>query len=155
MTSPTIFFLALFAVVLVLGTYALLCLRRDGWRSILGPCLVLVVSVSSMGVAYLTWGRPLPYRYSATPLDFPLDVIGYAIVENEAIYLWLNVPGEPLSLALPWDLEVAKELHGAAAEAAESGQGVKVRKLFEPGADDQEPMFYADPQPALPDKVEE
>ena len=72
--------------------------------------------------------------------------------ENEAIYLWLKFADnpEPLSYALPWNLEMAKELQKAMRQAEGNGTKVRMRKPFDRGLERAEPMFYAEPQQALP-----
>ena len=75
-------------------------------------------------------------------------------VENEAIYVWLVMPGatEPCAYALPWSLEAAQQLQDAMNQAEADGTAVLMGMPFEASLDDREPMFYAMPQPAMPPK---
>ncbi len=80
------------------------------------------------------------------------DVLAGRIVEGEAIYVWLGFGdlAEPRAYRLPFDRDTAEELRRALEEGREHGGGVKMRMPFEPSLDDQEPRFYAPPQPRLP-----
>ena len=81
-------------------------------------------------------------------------VIGSQMVENQAIYLWLNLEGieEPRAYALPWDEKIARQLHGAKRNAEASGTNVKMRNPFEQSTDERERIFYAAPQQSPPVK---
>jgi hypothetical protein len=82
-------------------------------------------------------------------------VIGSYLKENDGVYLWLQLPGldEPRYYKLPWDEKVAKALQDAIAEnERQHGGGVGMGLPFERGWDREEPKFYAQPQPKLPDK---
>ena len=74
--------------------------------------------------------------------------------ENEAIYLWLQLPEveEPRSYELPWSEETAKQLHKAQQDAEQTGTEVKMKKPFEKTMDTEDPVFYAAPQAPPPMK---
>ena len=98
-------------------------------------------------------GGPKPANLEWALATVPdATVIGATMREHEAIYLWLKFEDnpEPLSYALPWNLEMAKELQKAMRQAKGSGTKVRMRKPFDRSLDRTEPMFYAEPQPALP-----
>jgi hypothetical protein len=82
------------------------------------------------------------------------EVLASRLVEDKAIYLWLQLPelAEPRAYVLPWDRASAEELQEAKREAEQQGGGVQMRLPFEPSLEDREPRFYAQPQPALPPK---
>ncbi|MGH6898425.1 MAG: hypothetical protein ACREJ5_18045 [Geminicoccaceae bacterium] len=82
------------------------------------------------------------------------EVLAARQVENQGIYLWLQLPeiAEPRAYVLPWDRASAEQLQRALREAEQQGSGVQMRLPFEPSLDDREPKFYALPQPALPPK---
>jgi hypothetical protein len=82
------------------------------------------------------------------------EVLAARQVENQGIYLWLQLPdiAEPRAYVLPWDRASAEQLQQALREAEQQGSGVQMRSPFEPSLDDREPKFYALPQPALPPK---
>lgn len=79
-------------------------------------------------------------------------VLGVDLREGEAIYLWLKIQGvaDPRSYVLAWDQYRAQQLYDAQREAESKGTEVRMRQPFEPGED--EPLFYAKPQVALPPK---
>jgi hypothetical protein len=81
-------------------------------------------------------------------------VLGNSMVEDKAIYLWLQLDGvkEPRAYELPWDRRTAEQLQTAARAAAEQQSALRMRLPFERSLDDRDPRFYALPQPALPPK---
>jgi hypothetical protein len=74
--------------------------------------------------------------------------------EGENIFLWLELEGaaEPRSYVLPWSQPLAKQLYGAQREAEAKGTKVNMRMPFNSTRNEQEPLFYAQPQAALPPK---
>ncbi len=101
-------------------------------------------------------GRPKSTRLEVFRKSMPdAKVIGSYLKENDGVYLWLALPGldEPRYYKLPWDEKVAKALQGAIAEnERQHGSGVGMGLPFERGWDQEDPKFYALPQPKLPDK---
>jgi len=81
-------------------------------------------------------------------------VLGSKLREGENIYLWLQISGtqEPRAYVLPWQQELAKQLYGAQREAESNGTRVRMRTPFRNTPNEQERVFYAEPQPALPPK---
>jgi len=81
-------------------------------------------------------------------------VVGSRLREGEAIYLWIELAGsdEPRAYKLPWQQELAKQLYGAQREAQANGTKVQMRSPFKQQTENQEPLFYALPQAALPPK---
>jgi len=81
-------------------------------------------------------------------------VLGSSMREGEAIYVWLQLSevGEPRAFALPWSRDLAEQLQAAQREAEQNQSQVQMRLPFERSEDDQEPKFYAMPQPAQPPK---
>jgi len=81
-------------------------------------------------------------------------VVGSRLREGDAIYVWIEMADidEPRAYKLPWQQEMAKQLYGAQREAEANGTKVQMRLPFADRVEDQEPMFYALPQPALPPK---
>ena len=82
------------------------------------------------------------------------EVLASRLVEDEGIYLWLQLPDivEPRAYVLPWDRSRAEELQQATRDAEQQGSGVEMRLPFEASLEDREPKFYVRPQPALPPK---
>lgn len=81
-------------------------------------------------------------------------VLGTALREGEAIYVWLDLEeaDEPRAYVLPWDRDLAEQLQTASREAQEKGGAVRMRLPFEPSLDQAAPRFYAMPQAAAPAK---
>lgn len=99
--------------------------------------------------------RPKPTQLEAMHKHVEqVEVLSSVMQENKAIYLWLQIPevDEPRAYQLPWSEETAKELHKAKQEAEEAGTQVSMKKPFEKTVDNQEPIFYAAPQPPPPMK---
>ncbi len=120
----------------------------------------LVLSGLLMATAYMSQvdllGKPKPITMEWAMAAVPeATVLGATMRENEAIYLWLQFDqsSEPRAFVLPWNLETAKQLQGAMRQALTDGTKVRMRRPFEPSLDRHEPMFYAEPQPALPPKA--
>ena len=82
------------------------------------------------------------------------EVLASRLVEDEGIYVWLQLPGvaEPRAYVLPWDRASAEQLEQAGRAAERQGGEVQMRLPFEPSLDPDEPKFYARPQPAPPPK---
>ena len=106
--------------------------------------------IAYVGFAELL-GRPKPVelQWSGDGQD-TATVLAARMREGEAIYLWLGFEdlSEPRSFALPWSEAMARQLHGAQSEAQESGMELRVRLPLEADLRDDEPLFYAQPQPA-------
>ena len=99
--------------------------------------------------------RPKPMQLETAHRTLQeVDVISSLLREDEGIYLWLQLPeiDEPRSYKLPWSEDAAKQLHQARQQAEASGTTVQMKKPFEKSVDDQDPVFYAAPQAALPQK---
>lgn len=119
----------------------------------------LVVAFGLMGTGYAAMldllSKPKPANF-----EWWLDkvgeatVLGNTMVEDQAIYLWLQLDGvkEPRAYELPWDQRTAEQLQTAARAAAEQQSALRMRLPFERSLDDRDPRFYAMPQPGLPPK---
>ena len=81
-------------------------------------------------------------------------VLGAQLDEGKAIYVWLGLEGydEPRAYTLPWDEQLAKQLHGAERSAEQNGTRVKMRLPFEDSFDKRGARFYAAPPPPPPEK---
>ncbi len=139
---------------LLLGAFVFLILPRAGLarRALSVGIFMLLIAVVYGGSIELL-GRPkllqLEWRDAADA-----QVMSAVPVENEAIYVWLLMPGssEPVAYVLPWSMQVAQQLQVAMSQAEAEGTAVRMAMPFEPSLDDREPMFYAMPQPAMPPK---
>ena len=81
-------------------------------------------------------------------------VLAASLRENEAIFLWLEFEGVsgPRAYMLPWSQETAEQLQSAMREAEENGTGVQMQSPFESDRQPTDQVFYAAPQPAMPQK---
>ncbi len=151
-------FLLYFAAAAVLaGAVAALTftLPRALWLKFaaLGAAGILIVTVYYAMSDML--GRPKPVSLSwlhAGADEF--QVVAAQLDEPHAVYLWLRTPdaAEPRAFSMPWSEQAARQLSKAQREADRHGSEVVMRmKRSNPEADD-EPMFYTEPQPALPPK---
>jgi len=123
------------------------------WLALLA--LALSVPVALLAVHELT-GRPKPLALEwVHDLHDGATVVAYKFVEDEAIYLWLVLPGEtaPRAYALPWDRKAAKDLQEAEAQAQELHTGLEMVLEDDPDHDaDFNLAFHAVTIPALQDK---
>jgi hypothetical protein len=140
---------------LFLGFFVFVVLPRAyGWRRHLSVGIFIVLIAVVFGGTVELMSRPKPVELEWRDMA-EANVVGASMREGEAIFVWLEIPGEdePRAYQLPWDLEAAQELQGAMAEAQASGTGVVMSDAsYDSGVDDREPMFYALPQPMLPAK---
>lgn len=99
--------------------------------------------------------RPKPFSHEWLHRDLTqATVLGARLAEGESIFVWLELPGinEPRAYVLPWNEELAKQLHSAQAQAQEQGTEVSMRTPFKRTGDAQDEQFYAKPQEPLPVK---
>ena len=110
-----------------------------------------LMTVGYVGLLELL-GRPKPVelQWRLGEID-EVDVLAAELREGQAIYLWLQRDGaaEPLSYRLPWSLDQAKSLQEARRRAEARGTATRMRRPFANRSEDDEPLFYAEPQPAL------
>lgn len=142
-----------FGAILVLTFLALAAVWQARF-SVMRAAMVLLF-VLGTGLSLYAWqdalGRPKPVRMEM--MRSPgAEVIGHRLVEGEAIYLWLLVPGEaaPIAYSLPWDTQLAVQLKGAVEEGGEAG--VVMSQPFERTSDRTEQVFHPPPPPAYPAK---
>ena len=142
----------IFALLLGILIFAVLPRGRTWQRTVAATVYVLLVAIVYGGSVDLL-GRPKPVRLEWRDLQ-EAQVLGSSLRENQAIYVWLQATpdSEPLSYALPWDMAMAQQLQTATEEGEANGTGVQMNLSTETGQDTREPMFYALPQEALPDK---
>lgn len=88
-----------------------------------------------------------------TPQVEEATILSGHLIEQKGIYLTLIWgDNEPRLYVLPWDRRTAEQLQQALAEAAQNGTKTMMKHPFEPLQDEQEPLFYALPQPRPPAK---
>lgn len=149
----------LFAVAVVLAValagIAIWAPRALGLKLTALGTMVLLVPVAYLSLTELL-GRPKPVGLEWSRTVFvEANVLGTDLREGEAIYLWLQADGTsaPRAYVLPWDLNVARQLHAAQQSAQSQGTPLRMRRKDPSQSDDDvEPMFYAAPQPRQPSK---
>jgi hypothetical protein len=114
--------------------------------------LFLPVSYASL-VDLLSKPKPIDLEWWRTEAS-QAEVLASRPVENEGIYLWLQLPdvAEPRAYVLPWNRASAEQLQQAMRDAEQNGGNVRMHLPFEPSLEDGERKFYAQPQPAPPPK---
>ena len=131
---------------------------RDLWIKI----GALATTVAFLPVAYaslstmLSRPKPIELEWSRDRLA-DAAVLGARMEEGKAIYIWLGMEGvdDPRAYVLPWNQELAKQLHGAQRTAEQTGTRVLMRKPFENSLDERNQVFYAAPVQPPREKEEE
>lgn len=148
------------ALFLLSALLAWIAIAQPGplWRkaAALGV-LALYVPVAVFGVIELL-GRPKPLALSlGGDVREGATVVGSLLRENEAIYLWLVLPGQsaPRAYTLPWDTDQAKALQDAARIATDLKTPLMVEMTDEDRAylEDFKITFHAAPPVVLPAKA--
>ena len=147
-------FVAAAALAAILGLISIWAPRRLAIKAAALAATVLFLPLAYASLVELL-SKPKPVEMEWW-LDHAAEaeVLAARQVENQGIYLWLQLPeiAEPRAYVLPWDRASAEQLQQALRDAERQGSGVQMRLPFEPSLDDREPKFYALPQPALPPK---
>ena len=147
MIAPVIF-------ALLLGAFIFVILPRAGFarRTLSVGIFLALITVVYVGASELL-GRPKPFGLEWREAT-KAEVLSAVPVENEAIYVWLTLPGspEPRAYVLPWSQNAAQQLQDAMGKAEADGTAVEMGKPSEAGLDTREPMFYPRPQPPMPEK---
>jgi hypothetical protein len=142
------------ALAATLGLISIWAPRRLAIKGVALATVVLFLPLAYASLVDLL-SRPKPVDLEWWLRDAAeATVLGSQVQENQGIHLWLqlaNVP-EPRAYVLPWNRATAQRLQEAQREAEQQGGELRMRLPFEPSLDDREPMFYAQPQPALPPK---
>jgi hypothetical protein len=147
MIAPIIFALLLGAFIFVILPHAGVARRTLSVGIFLALIAVVYIGASEL------LGRPKPLGLEWRDVA-KAQVLSGVPVENEAIYLWLTVPGspEPRAYVLPWSQNAAQQLQDATGKAEADGTAVEMTMPSDTGLDTRAPMFYALPQPPLPVK---
>lgn len=149
----------LFAISMVLAAF-LAVISIWSHRKLLTKISAILATALFIPTVYLSYAdllsRPKPVTLEWWHREAPeATVVGSKLREGEAIYLWIELAdaGEPRAYRLPWQQELAKQLYGAQREAKANGTKVRMRLPFKERDQALEPVFYAEPQPALPPKT--
>ena len=128
-----------------LALFAILAPRRKSLKSAALICTAMFLPLAYVAINDLL-SRPKPIQVVDARDQFENAVVTASLMrENEAIYLWLQVPGitEPRSYQLPWDEQMAIELHEAEREAEAEGTEVEMQLPEGDTLDSDEPIFEA------------
>jgi hypothetical protein len=127
--------------------------RRPTMARGLAVIALLVVIPLSGGLLLVQrgWATPLVPYVSELP-EGEIEVHGFRLIPDVAIYLMLSVDGEPRLFVLDWNAKAASQLQ----RAMEQGQGVKAKKRKGRAHEDDAPLeFHGKPQESLPEKQPE
>ena len=144
--------------VAIAASLAALAIWSQGSHTLKVSALVLAGMLMATGyIGYVELlGRPkaAEVEWAKESLE-ESSVIAARLREGKAIYLWIEAEGmeEPRAYALPWSMEHARNLHRAMQQAEANGTGVRLRTMLEAERATDEPLFYAEPQEALPPKA--
>ena len=148
-------------VVAVLLAAALAGIAIWSPRSVLIKVVSISLAALMMPTAYASLvdllGKPKPVSMEWAKQAVPeATVLGASMREDQAIFLWLQFDGtaEPRAYVLPWNMEHAKGLQEALRRAEADGTSVRMRRPFDSDTTRREPLFYAEPRPALPPKMD-
>lgn len=149
------YFFALLGVCAVLLATISIWSRRRLWVKVTALAIAALFLPATYASLASLLSRPKPVQFEWRH-DVKVDarVLAASVREDEHIYVWLQLAGvdEPRAYVLPWDEQLAKQLHGARKEAEARGTEVRMRRPFKRGPRDTDRMFYAAPQAALPPK---
>ena len=147
-----------FATIAVLvATLASITLWSRRRRAMKVAALAVVVALLPTGylalVELLSRPKPMALEWSP-PTKEDSTVLASQLQEGEAIYLWVtrHDSPEPRAYALPWDEELARELHESRRKAQREGGAVRVRMQQAQQRIEGRRMFYVEPQRAPPAK---
>ena len=141
---------------LLLGCFVFMVLPRARiWQRAISTSMFMLLLGLVYGGAIELMGTPKPMRLEWRS-DMPeAELVGASLQEGVGIYVLLQFPegGPPRYYEFPWSQKMAEQIQKAQREGQENGTGVKMKTAKgESGDDPREPLFYALPQPALPDK---
>ena len=146
------------AFVLIAAALAGITIRapRALWVKISALVLAALLMVTAYASLADLLGRPKSIRMEWAKSALPeATVLAASMREGKAIYLWLRFDGtsEPRAYVLPWKMATAKRLQNAMGQAQAQGTAVRMARPFQSNRDPNTPLFYAEPQPALPPKT--
>lgn len=151
MSDPAL--LALWSCV-ALGTLGLglVAVRAAGSLPLRVGALAVVMALTTGAYAAgeRVLGRARPVSFELMQATDEVRVLYAQAVPDEGIFLLVDTGAAPLYYRLPWSEEGEQQLRAALQAAQEAQTGVRAR--LDRNEDELEPMFYAEPPPALPAK---
>ncbi len=155
--KEVIYLVALWAAIAgVLATLSIWSPRKLSVKIIALALAVLVLPAAYASFTeLLSRPKPLHLEWHQRALS-EATVLSAMLHEGDHIYLWLALPDleQPRAYALPWDEELARQLHRAQQQAEGEGSRVRMRRPFQRRLDSDKPLFYAPPQSPPPVKAE-
>ncbi len=137
------------ALAFVLGLIALRTTESPGIRGTIVVIVVVLAGVTYTGGEQVL-GNARPVAFEVVKPQDPQRVLYSQAIRDKGIFLLVATEETPTYFKLPWSEKTAEELRKAMEEAQRNQTPLMFR--FERSLEDREPMFYAMPQPSLPDK---
>lgn len=128
-----------------LALIAIMAPRRKLLKYTALLCTTLFLPVTYLTVNDLL-SRPKPMQIEIAQNHLQNAIVTASLMrEDEAIYLWLQMPGirEPRSYQLPWNEQMAVELHKAEREAEAEGTEVQMQMPESDTNESDKPQFQA------------
>jgi hypothetical protein len=121
--------------------------RNPGWQRHLAVvlCLVSIPIVGAAALSALSWPRPMWAMYG---LHGNLHILKAKLIQDVGIYIWIDRDGEPQSVKLPWDNEMADKLQKLMNDPNNKGEAM----MMVPGEfsfDTHPPVFGNMPEPLI------
>jgi hypothetical protein len=105
--------------VVILGSFTFLAVPKGRWK-VLAVLTFTALTVTLFPGAFELLGHAKPIAWEWHKLKGS-RIYGYVLVENRAIYLWLDRNGEPVAYVLPWSITDAQEVQDAIEGAGRLG----------------------------------
>ncbi len=144
---------SLLGIALVLVSVGIWAARHGVARLFMvGSFAVLIAVIFGGSSSLLGRAKPVALEWLKPQIEEATILSGH-LIEDEGIFLtlvWDNV--EPRLYVLPWNQEMAEQLQQALRDAEQNGTKPMARFPFDNDWAEDEPLFYAPPQPKLPDK---
>lgn len=152
----TILFWLVTSGILVWGaalTWQVVWSRDNTWKRgfALLTFILMVPSVAVLSAELLGHHRPMTWESikAMGQGDIRVRILGHKMVYGQAIYLYLDQAGEPLSLVLPWSISVAEDLEEA---MRQKGRPMIILPYEWSWDKKRKPEFRVLPPPKMPDK---
>ncbi len=107
------------AIVLAFGTFTFLAVPKGRWK-IAAVLTFIALTGTVFAGSFELLGRPKPISLEFHDLKGS-TILAYTLVEGEAIFLWIDRNGEPLTIVLPWSTQSAQEVQDAVEGAGKIG----------------------------------
>lgn len=142
-------FVALGIAALVVAT---IWSRKDSWLRPAAVAGFFTILPATGALVFYTLSHPAPLIPVVSTPGGEYQVIGTKLVQDEAIYLWLDMGrGHPRYYALPWDNKTADRLQDMINQQKRGKiPGFTAKVPFKFSWDRHPPEFHPMPQPVIP-----